>query len=595
MRPPAVPVRGLTGRAALLSVAVGALAAALVLSLRPDEASVRAGEEDAGYVPSRTCLSCHPSHHASWARTFHGRMTREAGPETVVGDFERDNVLSFQGIEARMERRGGEYTMTFRFADGATRTERIARTVGSRRMQQYLVQAGGRTLRLPVAWHRERGRWIHLNGSFFERDGSDPFRHLSTWDGNCVFCHNVKAQPKRDPATGRFATEVAELGVACGACHGPAGPHADRARSPFTRTAWRLLPALERSVVNPASLARERSVMVCGHCHGQRVPEPEERIASILGRGDPFDAGEDLASFYRPVSRETTVGGVSFAPRFWGDGSPRLTAYEYQGLRGSACFVRAGAEKPLTCLTCHSMHDGDPIGMVREENRTDAPCLGCHGELSGSAAIARHTGHAAGSAGSRCYACHMPRVVYGVMAVHRTHLVRVPDPLLTAEKGVPNACSQCHADRSLAWAVEASRKLWPRRFTSEAPLPPGFNVPETVRALFAGDAVARALAAEALGGGGGAAVDPAWARPYLVAAFESDDYPVVRYFAANALAAGDASLPKPDYLAGPAERAAALAPWVEKASAAGPGLRTARALAAALRRGRPETDVEVGE
>lgn len=595
MRSSPVPEPGLTVRATLLSIAVAALAGTLVLALRPDEASVRAGEEDEGYVPSRTCVSCHPSHHASWARTFHGRMTREAGPDTVVGDFERGNVLSFQGVEARMEKRGGDYTVTFRFADGATRTERIARTVGSRRMQQYLVHAGGRYLRLPVAWHRERGRWIHLNGSFFEPDGSDPFRHLSTWDGNCVFCHNVKAQPKRDPATGRFATEVAELGISCGACHGPAGPHATRGRSPFTRTAWRLLPALDRAAVNPASLARERSVMVCGHCHGQRLPEPEARIASILGRGDPFDAGEDLASFYRPVSRETKVGSVSFASRFWGDGSPRLTAYEYQGLVGSACWTHGKAEKPLTCLTCHSMHDGDPKGMIREENRTDAPCLGCHANLGETAALARHTGHAPASEGSRCYACHMPRVVYGVMAVHRTHLVRVPDPRLTAEKGVPNACSQCHADRSLAWALDASRRLWPGRFASAPPLPPGFDVPEAPRALFAGDAVARALAAEALGGGGGAKVDPEWARPYLVAAFESDDYPVVRYFAANALAAGDASLPKPDYLAGPAARAAALAPWVEKVSAADPGLRKARALAASLRKGRTETDVEVGE
>ena len=167
MRSSPVPEPGLTVRATLLSIAVAALAGTLVLALRPDEASVRAGEEDEGYVPSRTCVSCHPSHHASWARTFHGRMTREAGPDTVVGDFERGNVLSFQGVEARMEKRGGDYTVTFRFADGATRTERIARTVGSRRMQQYLVHAGGRYLRLPVAWHRERGRWIHLNGSFF--------------------------------------------------------------------------------------------------------------------------------------------------------------------------------------------------------------------------------------------------------------------------------------------------------------------------------------------------------------------------------------------------------------------------------------------
>jgi hypothetical protein len=33
-------------------------------------------------------------------------------------------------------------------------------------------------------------------------------------------------------------TEVAELGIACGACHGPAGEHAQRAISPVTRYRW---------------------------------------------------------------------------------------------------------------------------------------------------------------------------------------------------------------------------------------------------------------------------------------------------------------------------------------------------------------------
>lgn len=520
-------------------------------------------------------------------------MTREAGPATVDGDFDRRNEIAFQGMTARMERHDRDVTVTFRFSDGATRTERIARTVGSRRLQQYLIHAGGRYLRIPVAWDRMHGRWVHLNGSFFEPDGTDPFRHLSVWDGNCVFCHNVKAQPKRDAATGRFATEVAELGIACGACHGPAGPHAAQALSPFTRTAWRLVASLDRKVVDPSAVARERSVMVCGHCHGQRVPEPQDRIAEILSRGDPFDAGEDLASFYRPVSAETKVGNVSFATRFWADGSPRLTAFEYQGLVGSACFTRGGQGKPLTCLTCHSMHEGDPKGMIREENRTDAPCLGCHGTYADAGALAKHTGHAPASTGSRCYACHMPRVVYGVMSIHRTHLVRVPDPALTAAKGVPNACTQCHVDRSLTWTLEAAKRLWPGRYGAAPALPAGFDVPEGPRALLAGDAVARAVAAEALGGGGGAKVDAAWARPWLVAAFESDTYPVVRYFAANALAAGAPGIPKPDSLADAPARAAALAPWVASADPA--ALERARRLAATLRRTRVETDVEIGE
>ncbi len=57
------------------------------------------------------------------------------------------------------------------------------------------------------------------------------------------------------------------------------------------------------------------------------------------------------------------------------------------------------------------------------------------------------------------YNCHMPRVVYGIMSIHPTHDITVPDPQLTFAQLVPNACNQCHLDRSVNWAVrvKASR------------------------------------------------------------------------------------------------------------------------------------------
>jgi hypothetical protein len=51
--------------------------------------------------------------------------------------------------------------------------------------------------------------------------------------------------------------------------------------------------------------------MICGHCHGQRVPEPTDRIQTILTSGDPYNAGDDLRQFYRPISQTTKIGTVS--------------------------------------------------------------------------------------------------------------------------------------------------------------------------------------------------------------------------------------------------------------------------------------------
>jgi hypothetical protein len=154
------------------------------------------------------------------------------------------------------------------------------------------------------------------------------------------------------------------------------------------------------------------------------------------------------------------------------------------------------------------------------------------------------------------------------------------------------------------WAQASAKKLWPGRFGSvAATADPRYAGAEGLRMLFSGDAVTRALAAEALGSlretppAGGLMPSAAWARPYLIEAW-NDNYPLVRYYVANGLenSAKKESPPKPDYLADDANRAVMILPWrkwlqrdrpVESAAAA--------AQAEKLRRDRRDVDVEVGE
>jgi predicted CXXCH cytochrome family protein len=489
-----------------------------------------------------------------------------------------------------MERAGEEYFMNITYPYGPTKRHEIVRTVGSRRIEQYIAEEGGQYFRLPVAFDLMQNRWISLNGSFFYPDSDNFDQHVAQWDTNCVFCHNVKAQPNMNFDRRTTRSEVAELGIACGACHGPGAVHADLAASPLRRATWYFNESSEKQIVNPVKLDTDRSMMICGHCHGQRVPEPLGRIREIMAKGDPFDAGENLAEYYSPIHAGTRLGDTSFATRFWPDGSPRLTAYEYQGIIGSACFLKGEPGNRLNCLSCHTMHEGDIKGQLRDEMRTNIACTQCHREFQDRAKLTAHTRHSIDSAGSSCYSCHMPEVVYGVQTFHKTHRISVPDAGLTMEKGVPNACNQCHVDKSVNWVVKNSKDFWPERYVGlSAPRDPGFDLAEGVRGLFGGDALTRAMMADSMG----RRSDPFWAAPHLSIAFEMENYPIVRYFAANGLALFDRTRTRPDYLASGPMRSLQIASW---SALFDPALsREIRNAAETLRRRRIDVDLEVGE
>ena len=279
------------------------------------------------------------------------------------------------------------------------------------------------------------------------------------------------------------------------------------------------------TIVNPARLAPARAADVCGRCHGQRIADD---VGPFLAHGDPFVPGDDLALTTEPLWRDTPLGGdrAAFAPRFWADGTPRLTAYEYQGLLQSRC----AQEGALTCTTCHGMHEGEPRGQLRAGLRgvaADGMCTRCHTALADGAAAARHTHHEAAGAGARCVGCHMPRIVYGVLDVHRSHRIEVPDPARAAAVGRPDACTGCHVGETPGWAASTRARLW----GGTAPRAP--EAPGPLEALFTGDSVTRAVSADALGREQvplGSAARAARVGA-LLEAMAGDDYPTVRHLA----------------------------------------------------------------
>jgi predicted CXXCH cytochrome family protein len=572
-----------------------------------------------GFVGSVACRRCHADHYASWSRTFHWSMTAEATPASVLGDFSGATLQS-DGVTARMDRDGdGGYRVTFARAGGQPRVAKVVRTVGSRRYQQYLARDGDTYWRLPVAYHVEERRWFPMTGAFLFADpesadspgspvptpnrpvfgGGDFDRHVTRWNDNCVFCHNVAPNPGRDPATGSFETSVAELGVACEACHGPGAEHASRNADPARRYALYASPRADPTIVNPSRLSPARAADLCGRCHGQRIAD---EVGPFLEHGDPFVPGDDLAIESAPLWRDTPLHGdpEAFAARFWRDGTARLTAYEYQGLLQSPCTMRG----PLSCTSCHGMHGGDPRGQIRETfdgAAANRMCTGCHVALGTPEALATHAHHDPAAAGGACVGCHMPRIVYGVLDVPRSHRIEIPDPARAASAGRPDACTTCHVDRSVAWAETAARGFWGAdRYPATVVVADGTS---PLEAILDGEPVARAVAADALGRAPlpHTADDRARRLGMLLEIMAQDRFPAVRHLAWRSLrrlAAPGASwgaglAGEYDPSGTPADRARVVARLREALgpAAAGP----APAALAIRRHTTPDRDLEIGE
>lgn len=512
---------------------------------------------DVPYAQSTTCVTCHPGRYETWHDTFHRTMTQRPSPTTILGDFDNASA-SYKGITSRFTYEDGRYYIETLAFEQPEKYE-VVMAIGSRRFQQYVTQIGDRHFRLPLAWHIEEGRWIHLNGGFLDPDDTEFTRHTALWDANCIFCHNVKAQPGYDFQLQTFDAQVAELGIACEACHGPASEHIARNHNPLRRYLL-YLGDRDPSLFSPNELPPLRQVQLCGHCHGQRTPNPRDRIEQFMAEGDPFTAGDDLGVYTEPIFINTTLGNIDIARRFWTDGTPRLTAYEYQGY----LLSQEHDKTDLTCTSCHNAHGGDPAGMIDPLMRTNEGCLQCHEDMR--ADVTAHTKHAVDSTGSACYACHMPDITYGLLNIHPTHHIENPEPAKAWRYDMPEACTLCHTNQTAVWAAEAQTALFDTPLPGDLPTDPAYETAESIRALLMGDAVQRAVAIHALTGERSYRQEPQgrlWVTPFLLLALE-DNYPAVRYFAWRGLRglAAQANLVLPvtdfDYLAEPQTRSAGI-------------------------------------
>ncbi|MBX7221180.1 MAG: hypothetical protein K1Y36_14625 [Blastocatellia bacterium] len=490
--------------------------------LKPELAQVE-------YAGSASCQECHKAEFDHWSESHHHKMNQIATPETVVGDF-NNATYTFNGVTSRMYRKGNDFYIYTMDLNGKMGEALIVRTVGSRRFQQYITLVGTTFYRLPIAWNIEKKYWFHLQGLFLHPDREDFKEHLSTWNNNCIFCHNVKGKPGMEFPSRKFVnTKVAELGIGCEACHGPGKLHVEKNKTLGWSWLRRQIRADDPTIVEPKKLDKTTQLQICGHCHGQRIPVEGLDIKTVMEKGDPYTAGENLSKYFQPLNINTKVGDYSFAPRFYPDGTPRLTAYEYQGVLQSKCYQQGD----MTCNSCHDVHRGRQQSLLTDNMRGNDGCVQCHQQIAAN--LAAHTHHKAESNGSSCNECHRPRIVFGLLTAKRSHRVHNPDAAKSLATNMPNGCNMCHQKETAVWAAQTISQWYGK------PVPflaPGGDSSEMVRELFSGDPSARCVAAWSLGQPGATSrrEENLWAIPFLIQALR-DPYPAVRYFAYDSLRA----------------------------------------------------------
>lgn len=450
----------------------------------PVEASVgpfhRSSER--GYVTSNVCQGCHASEHASWRASYHRSMTELPSATNLRAPW-HGVTLEWQGRSYVLTERAGEYWVKLpdpdrvaaALASGEARTpgplvapdveRQVVLTTGSHHYQAYWVRGarGNELWQLPFVYHFEAQRFLPRHEVFLQPPDDPPYQ--ARWNSNCIQCHSVGGEPRHELESDAFATRVAELGIACEACHGPGEEHVRRQQGALARREQGA-PARapqgdvdegegDDSIVNPARLDAERAAEVCGQCHSYFVPREPERWweSGFVGRYRPGDALEptrQVLDYDRDRDASDALISVGFDSLFYTDGTIRVGGREWNGLMRSACFERGSGARQASCLSCHRLHGGSRDDQLAHDADSDAMCATCHPAIASAGPA--HTHHAPESSGSQCVNCHMPHTTYALFKAIRSH--RITRPRVDPRPGAaPSACNLCHLDQSLAWTA----------------------------------------------------------------------------------------------------------------------------------------------
>ncbi len=353
------------------------------------------------YAGSESCKTCHSSIYERWKKTPMANVVRDPRehPDAIIPDLSGP-LVHFSKDD-------------------------IALVYGSIWKQRYFKKAGDDYFPFPAQWDVTHKMWrpyVVTNDWWAALYPPDNFQRPT--GPLCDGCHSVNY----DITT----KTVTEWNVGCERCHGPGSEHVKQ------RT--------RETIINPARLDYVHANDTCIQCHSQGRPPNNPINGRYYDWPVGFHMGLNLSDFWR--LEEHRLGETSFTH------FPDATAHKNR-MQGNDFTQSLMYNRGVTCFSCHDVHGTENAAQLREP--PGEMCFACHGANTQNgpheASIEEHTHHKAGSTGSQCVACHMPKIEETIADVNvHAHTFRFITPAETGAYKIPNACNVCHTDKSTEWA-----------------------------------------------------------------------------------------------------------------------------------------------
>jgi len=425
-------------RLALIAIVVAWLAACRPAQTKSPTATAPAPELPAPAAQtSESCRACHAEAFAAWSGTDHHLANRRVDLSLDSDAFIPARDASDAGARFHIECSGRHPQMldTSSTATPGASPVVIEMILGNLPARQMLASTtGGRWQAVDLAWDPNKKEWFNVFPDEHRKPGE--WGHWTgrgmNWNSNCAHCHMTGFEKGYRPESDCYSSTWIEQGVGCIQCHGPQPANHATVR-PDANAATGADP------VSALRASRQQAMQTCAPCHARNellTPPSAAKPGSLYADHHRITLPTDPAVYYP-------------------DGKQRDEVFNY----GSVLLSRMG-HAGVTCLDCHDPHTSKTILPVAN----NALCMQCHatgGTLKAPVINpTAHSRHAEGSTGNQCVQCHMPVTNYIVRSPRHDHGWTRPDPLLTRELGIPNACSTCHADKPVDWAVEAAARWY---------------------------------------------------------------------------------------------------------------------------------------